>query len=309
MEIIGHRGCSYKGYNQNTLRCYKKVIEQGCRAFEFDVQLTKDKQLVVVHNLNLEKVSNGKGSVRSKTLQEIKELYAGNLENGKDEIPTLSEVLELVSSYDNMHRPVMHLELKGDNTGYLSAQIIKKYLDLQKLSDNDFLISSFNWNELNNFKEVCSSVKIALLDGSIRRKNLIKNLKCEEKVFSNIFAYGEEDYMIPQTTDLGENKKLIYKNVEDEKDRLVLLNEVKKALSGAYYNDDLIKKALEMNAYSINLWYQTVSKEYIEKAHKNNLKVFLYTVNKEEDLERLKILKPDGIFTDFYTSTKQYLEK
>ena len=48
MLVIGHRGCSYPGYNQNTIRAYKKVIADGARAFEIDVQLTKDGQLVVV---------------------------------------------------------------------------------------------------------------------------------------------------------------------------------------------------------------------------------------------------------------------
>lgn len=309
MIIIGHRGCGYKGFNQNTIRCYKKVVEQGSKAFEFDVQITKDNKLVVVHNLDLTKVSNGEGLVSSKTLKEVKSLYAGNIENGKDPIPTLEDVLILVSSYEKKDRPVMHLELKGDNTGYLSGQIIKEYLDKSLLDINDFLISSFNWAELEIIRNVCPNIKIALLDGSIRRKLLAPRIKTSDHIFSNIFAYGEEDYMIPKSTDFNVSKNLIIENVKDENDRKVLFDEVKRALDGAYYTDELINTAIEKNAYSINLWYETATKEFIEKAHNRGLKVFLYTVNKEKDLDRLKDLNPDGIFTDYYLDTKNYLEK
>jgi len=191
MLIIGHRGCSYKGFNQNTIRCYKKIIDEGAKAFEFDVQLTKDNHLVVVHNLNLSKVSNGSGYIAQTTLEEIKKLYAGSLKNGKDSIPTLIDVLELVSSYSKKVRPVMHLELKGDNTGLTTAKIIKDYIDKKLVDIDDFLISSFNWAELDSVKSYYPDIKIALLDGSIRRKDLVKKLNSSPDIFSKIFAYGK----------------------------------------------------------------------------------------------------------------------
>ena len=50
MLVIGHRGCHYRGYNQNTIRAFKKVVSEGAKAFEFDVQLTKDNQVVIIHD-------------------------------------------------------------------------------------------------------------------------------------------------------------------------------------------------------------------------------------------------------------------
>ncbi len=306
MLIIGHRGCSYKGYNQNTIRSYKKVIEEGAKAFEFDVQLTKDKKLVVVHNLNLTKVSNGTGLVSTKTLKEIKELNAGKIENGKDEIPTLEEVLDLVSSYPKEKRVVMHLELKGDNTGLISGNIIKKYIDEGFLQIDDFLISSFNWVELDLIRTICPQINIALLEGSIRRKQLLPLLNSNEEIFSKIFSYGEEDYMLPISDDFETSKKVVENEVKDENDLKILIEEIHNALNGKYYTQKLIQTALEKNAVSLNLWYKTVDKDFIEEVHKNGLKVFLFTVNEKADIDRLKILKPDGIFTDYYMQTKNY---
>ena len=308
MLIIGHRGCSYKGYNQNTIRCYKKIIDQGAKAFEFDVQLTKDKHLVVVHNLNLSKVSDGTGLIVNKTLSEIKKLHAGKIANGLDPIPTLKDVLELVSSYEKDKRPVMHLELKGDNTGFYSGQIIKKYIESKKLDSNDFLISSFNWIELEKIRESCPFLKIALLDGSIRRKQLLDKIESNPSIFSDIFAYGEEDYMLPFSPSLEDAIKVINEKVESEKDKSILIEEVKKALNGDYYNDELINTALKMNAVSLNLWYQTVSKDFIKKVQAKGLKVLLYTVNDKKDIENIVNLNPDGFFTDYYKETKEYYE-
>jgi len=306
MLIIGHRGCSYKGYNQNTIRSYKKVIEEGAKAFEFDVQLTKDKKLVVVHNLNLTKVSNGTGLVSTRTLKEIKELNAGKIENGKDEIPTLEEVLDLVSSYPKEKRPVMHLELKGDDTGLISGNIIKKYINEGFLQIDDFLISSFNWVELDLIRTICPQINIALLEGSIRRKQLLPLLNSNEEIFSKIFSYGEEDYMLPISDDFETSKQVVENEVKDEKDLKILTEEIHNALNGKYYTQKLIQTALEKNAVSLNLWYKTVDKDFIEEVHKNGLKVFLFTVNEKADIGRLKILKPDGIFTDYYMQTKKY---
>lgn len=308
MLIIGHRGCSYKGYNQNTIRCYKKIIDQGARAFEFDVQLTRDNHLVVVHNLNLSKVSDGTGLIVNKTLAEIKSLHAGKITNGKDPIPTLTDVLELVASYGKDRRPVMHLELKGDNTGFFSGQTIKKYIDSKKLDINDFLISSFNWTELDKIRESCPSLKIALLDGSIRRKQLLNKIESNPSIFSDIFSYGEEDYMLPFSSSLEEAIKVINEKVKSEKDRILLIEEVKKALRGDYYNDALIESALKMNAVSLNLWYQTVSKDFIKKVQSKGLKVLLYTVNDKKDIENIVNLNPDGFFTDYYKDSKEYYE-
>ncbi len=121
MLLIGHRGCKYSGYNQNTIRAFEKVVAEGVPAIEFDVQLCADKQLVVVHNRDLEEVSTGKGSVSHTKSATLKSLYAGDPARGKDRIPFLPEVFDFLSSLAKETRPAIHMELKGGDTGRQSG--------------------------------------------------------------------------------------------------------------------------------------------------------------------------------------------
>ena len=174
MLLIGHRGCSYPGFNQNTIRAFEEVTSQGIKAIEFDVQLSSDDKLVVVHDLNLEKVSTGKGNVCDTDSATLRELYAGDQSIKGDRIPFLSEVFDFFSSCSPEKRPGIHLELKGSNTGKKAADLFMDYLTEEKLVLSDLLVSSFNWEELKAFRQVYPQVKIALLEGAIRRAELIK---------------------------------------------------------------------------------------------------------------------------------------
>ncbi len=310
MLIIGHRGCHSKGYNQNTIRAYKKVISEGARAIEMDVQLTADNELIVVLNLDLTKVSNGIGLVREKTLAELENLWAGNIDEGKDKIPQLFEVYDLIASYKKGKSPTLDLELKGDDTGHPSAVLFKEsYLDKGLIDLEDILVSSFNWNELKEFRAVVPNINIALLEGSIRRKELLKLIPDGKQLFSTIFAYGEEDYMIPKTSNLEECILLYKSEISDKKIQKIIIDEVTKCLAGDYYDDALIYEAVKMKAYSVNLWSLTVDGTFIEKCHKKGLKVFLFTVNEPEELDIMKRIKPDGIFTDDWATTSKYMKE
>ena len=95
----------------------------------------------------------------------------------------------------------------------------------------------------------------------------MKKLKSSPDIFSKIFAYGEEDYMIPISSLLKDSIEIINQEVKNDEDKELLINEVKRALNGEYYTEELIEKALEMKAISLNLWYKKVSKEFMERAH------------------------------------------
>lgn len=60
-----------------------------------------------------------------------------------------------------------------------------------------------------------------------------------------------------------------------------------------------LKFAKEINSFSINLHRKLVNKRIIEMAHKEDLKVFIYTVNKQKEIDHLKEIGVDGIFSDF----------
>ncbi len=309
MLLIGHRGCSYPGYNQNTLRAFRKVASEGVAAIEFDVQLSADGQLVIVHNLNLEEVSTGSGKVHHTDAATLKKLYAGDPQRGKDRIPFLTEALDFFAGLSLECRPAIHLELKGENTGEPVGKMLVNYIASGRLRCADILISSFSWQELDKIRGICPELDIALLAGSIRRKPLLEKIGTTvESCFEQIFAYGCEDYMLPRLNSLQENVKLLHRKCTDPWVRQQIILEIEKCLAGAYYSDELLNKACEMKARSVNLWYRTVSREFVEKAHGKGLLVLVYTVNEPDELLQLAELGVDGVFTDNFALAASLLD-
>ncbi len=96
-KIMGHRGA--KAYEpENTLRSIRRALEMGVEAVEIDVHLSRDGQLVVIHDATVDRTTNGRGRVADLTWAELRRLDAGLGEP----LPSLAEVVELV-------RPRAHL--------------------------------------------------------------------------------------------------------------------------------------------------------------------------------------------------------
>ncbi|GAB4265907.1 MAG: glycerophosphodiester phosphodiesterase [Candidatus Promineifilaceae bacterium] len=88
--IIGHRGASDEA-PENTLAAFALAKEQGADGIELDVHLSADGKLVVIHDADLSRTTNGTGFVSQYTLAELKQFDAGM----GQQIPTLDEVFEL----------------------------------------------------------------------------------------------------------------------------------------------------------------------------------------------------------------------
>ena len=103
--ILGHRGASGHA-PENTLEAFKLAMDMGAEGFELDVHLSKDGELVVIHDETVDRTTNGKGLVWEKTLAELKELDACNkMEAYRGaKIPTLREVYELIRDTDHRQR-------------------------------------------------------------------------------------------------------------------------------------------------------------------------------------------------------------
>lgn len=91
--IIGHRGVM--GVEpENTLRSFRHAEQAGMDAIELDLHLSKDGSLVVMHDTDVDRTTNGKGAIADQTLAELRELDAGQGER----IPVFEEVLDAVRS-------------------------------------------------------------------------------------------------------------------------------------------------------------------------------------------------------------------
>ena len=97
VRIFAHRGASAYA-PENTLPAFALAMQQGADGIELDVHLTKDGELVVIHDEKLDRTTNGTGLVKDYTLAELRSLCADNRMDGFAEarIPTLREVLALI---------------------------------------------------------------------------------------------------------------------------------------------------------------------------------------------------------------------
>ena len=126
--ICAHRGAS-DSHPENTLAAFREAIRLGAQMIEFDVALTSDKQLVLMHDGTIDRTTNGKGPVSGKTLAELKKLDAGSwkAKQFQDErIPTLDEALAVMP--ENIW---LNVHLKGG--AELAKKVAQRIVARQRL--------------------------------------------------------------------------------------------------------------------------------------------------------------------------------
>ncbi len=97
MRIWAHRGCSQM-YPENTLTAFEKAMNiKGVAGIELDIQLTRDNELVVIHDERVDRTTDGYGNVRDFTLKELKTFHIHTGSEISEHIPTMREVFELLS--------------------------------------------------------------------------------------------------------------------------------------------------------------------------------------------------------------------
>jgi len=153
MLRIGHRGaCGYAP--ENTILSFSTALQLNVDMIELDVHICKSGEIVVIHDDKVDRTTNGTGYVSEKTLDELRIMDAGKGEK----IPTLQEVLDLVNK-----KVKLNIELKGTGTAKPVFQLLKKYIREFSWTYDDFLISSFNQNELQEFRDLDQRFNIGVL--------------------------------------------------------------------------------------------------------------------------------------------------
>ena len=150
---IGHRGAM--GHEtENTLASIQKALDLNVDMIEIDVFKIASGEIVVFHDENIDRLTNGSGDIESLDLEALKNLTV----EGDHKIPLLSEVLDVIN-----HKVPLNIELKGPDTSEGVMHIIKTYMENEGWTLDDFLISSFNWEELQNMRRINKDIKIAIL--------------------------------------------------------------------------------------------------------------------------------------------------
>ncbi|MEM3382868.1 MAG: glycerophosphodiester phosphodiesterase family protein [Nitrososphaerales archaeon] len=215
INIIAHRGAS--AYEpENTLRAVKRALELNAKMIEVDVRLSKDEQIVVIHDESVDRTTNGKGLVKNLTLEELRKLDAGKGEK----IPTLQEVINAVRK-----KAILIIEIKVLNIEDSIVRTIEK-----EGIENEVIVTSFNHHILKRIKNLNPTIKTGVI------------FKCHP---------------------------------------------IKSA--------DL---ALNANAESLFPEYRYLSKEMVNEAHKNNLRIFPWTIDDPSIANELIEIGVDGIVTN-----------
>ncbi len=214
MLRIGHRGA--RAYEpENTLRSFKKAVEMGVDAVELDVRKTKDGQLVVIHDADVKKTTDGKGLVSELTLKEIKEFSA---EKG-EKIPTLKEALDFLDK-----KAKIIIELKEAGIEMQVLDIVREN-GLQK----NVIIVSFIEDALRKVRNLDKEVETGLI--YVKHKNPVK-------------------------------------------------------------------AALDLEASYLLPLYRFTHTANVKKAHDNNLRIIVWTINKPEEVDEYMKKGVDGIASD-----------
>lgn len=220
MLKIAHRGA--KAYEpENTLKAFQKALELNSDGIELDVHLSADEQIIVIHDETIDRTTNGKGIVNTFSLSDLKSF----LIDGKYHIPTLNEVFDLVDK-----KCFINIELKGLGTPSKVVHLIEQYISEKNWSYNDFIISSFDWNMLEETSNLNPNIPIGVLT--------------------------EEDL------------------------------------------DTALAFAEKTKAKAIHPDYQLLNKENVQQIQEKGFLVLPWTVNSEEDIQKVKSYKVNGIISD-----------
>ena len=158
--VWAHRGAS--GYApENTLAAFQKAVDLGADGVELDIQLTKDDQIVVIHDETIDRTSDGKGWVKDYTLEELR---AFNYNRTKPEykhadIPTMREVFELLKPTGLF----INIEIKTGVVFY--EKIEEKILALAKEMgmEDRVCYSSFNHYTVTRIHELKPDAEVGFL--------------------------------------------------------------------------------------------------------------------------------------------------
>ena len=187
---IAHRGAS-RQYPENTLLAFRKAIEQGVDYLEMDLHLTKDREIVVMHDETLDRTTNGTGYIWDQTLEELRKLDAGQGER----IPTLAEVIDLVRPTPVRLCLELKYEIEREYTdkylkeGLDTTEAVIKFLDTAGIKDRAML-TSFSPIILQRAKELEPRYPLAFdpfpQDGSLTPKRVMDQVLPSR---ANIIAY------------------------------------------------------------------------------------------------------------------------
>ena len=188
--ICAHRGAS-DSHPENTLSAFREAIRLGAHMIEFDVALTKDNKLVLMHDTKLDRTTNGKGRVSDFTLAELKQLDSGSWKNARfkgEQIPTLDEALAIMP--ENIW---LNVHLKGG--AKLAEEVTERIVAAERLHQS-FLACSQAAAEAA--KSVDSRIQICNMERQGNSLKYVNETIAMQAEFIQLYGGNTVDPAYPQ---------------------------------------------------------------------------------------------------------------
>ena len=232
MFYIGHRGARglFKK-SENTILSFEKALELGANAIECDARRTKDGKIVLMHDLAIDRTTNGIGKISDFTYEELQKFNVGE----EEKIPLLFDIIVAFNG-----KCLIDIEIKE--------------------------------------KDISEGI----------RKIILEN-KAEKGVMVSAFDYDDVDF---DATSSWDDLKIMHPEIQTA--LLATPSKIQKL-----GNIGLMEHAKSYGAKAIRLHFSSVDKELIDCAHKNDVLVFVWTVNDIDNMKKFVELGVDGIMSDF----------
>ena len=172
--IIAHRGVSAR-YPENTLAAFRAAGKAGAHMIELDVNLSRDRQLVVIHDDTVDRTTDGSGAVRGLAMEQIRRLDAGSWFDPRfngERVPTLGQVLDAVKG-----QLMVNIEIKPEAfedpgpPDAVERQVLALVQEVAMTAN--VLVSSFEWQVLERLRRLDPDIALGLLSDVPADDNLL----------------------------------------------------------------------------------------------------------------------------------------
>lgn len=195
--VSAHRGGIVDSLPENSLEAFEYTISQTPAIIECDIALTKDKQLVLMHDNTLERTTNGSGKVEDYTQAELKNLYLkdkkGRLTSYR--IPTLGEVLEWAKG-----KVILTLDIKKGVPATMIVEAIKKYQ-----AEKYALVITYNLHSAKEYHELYPNLMLSV---SLNKPEQISEYQQAKIPFENMVVFVGVSKFNPQLINELHKKKV-----------------------------------------------------------------------------------------------------
>lgn len=193
-KIMAHRGARNL-WAENSLTGFRNVLNLAVEAAEFDIHLTQEGQILVIHDVTLERTTTGSGEVRELNDERRRSVLLKN-EQGEitdDHIPTLEEVLDIFEGHPEKR---LYIELKSGPGGIPYDGLVEKAVEIirsRKMSNN-VALHSFDRSVVARCEEVAPEIErlISLNTDWLNRHGSLEQFFADVEPLVNIVGVHHE---------------------------------------------------------------------------------------------------------------------